>query len=124
VPTPEQSGPAWLNWRFDRLPVGGVAVTHWLDGTSPGRHPVSLRTRVDYVASVKTGHPEDGTFYLPVPAVDVQGTVTPATPLPTLPPPSTPTTTPSPTVTPSPTLTPTATPERGWVVYLPMVRRE
>lgn len=113
------SPPPWyadvdeLVWRFGVLPVGGMTVTHGLVGLTPGRHPVSLISRVDY-----RYQETDGRLYLPVPLVEVRGTAEPGGRLPTLPAPPTA----APTATPTATATQPRTPGvPGGRVFLPLV---
>jgi hypothetical protein len=109
VPSPPaEVQPDRLHWSFDVLPVGGVTLTHQLRALAPGRRPVSLNTKALYSTLSETG-----SFYLPVPAVEVFGTAVPETPLPTLEPPATP-------VPPTPT---PVDPERPYRVFLPVVYR-
>ncbi len=115
-PPPEELTADSIIWSFNRLPVGGVGLVHELVPLQTGRLPVARWTRLTYATLGQRGQVETGSVYLPVPAVDVRGSPTPA--------PSVPTLAPLPTSTRMPTLvagTSTAVP--GDVAYLPALSR-
>jgi len=117
VPAPV-AGPDPQAWAIGFPPAGKVRVTQRLTAARPGRHPVTIWTRVDYTMADGTV----GTLYVPNVAVSISGPpadVPPtALPLPTSTP--TPTDTPTPSATPTATATPTTDPrDRG--LYLPLL---
>ncbi len=106
-----------VRWSFNRLPVGGVSLTHALVPRRLGHLPVARWTRLDYATLGQGGQVESGYSYLPVPAIEVVGDPTPSPSLPTLAPP------PAQTATPTPA-TGTAIPLPQRVAHLPfLVRR-
>ncbi len=120
------SGPDPQYWSFGFPSEAGISITQRLTAARPGRHPVTLWTRVDYL----TADGSRGRLYVPPVPVTIDGPApeVPPTTLPMLTPTPWPTDTPPPTATSTPTDTPrstaTPTPDPRRRLSLPWLARE